>query len=348
MVKQLKRLGIFLILLPIPLVVLFLLLFGAGGQSEQAVGGLRTTLTAQEVAEKANISVERAEDVIKILNYQLGREGFTLAGSSGSLAVAERESGFDPKAVNPSGGVAGYFQWSGWSNTINGDRWALASRRELSSDVELDLMSKELNGNWKKVKDYMQTATDPKEAAAYWSEHYEGVALSDGQTALEKLYENAEKWYKIFDGTIESTGAVSASGGGVFMSGVPEGWSLAAPLNTNAYIAQSYPWGQCTWYVFNRAHEMGYSFDPYMGNGGDWKYKAGYQVTNTPRAGYAVCFSPGEHGADPQFGHISIVEEVKPDGSILVSESNVTGLGVVSYRVFDAAAASQLTYVVGK
>ena len=46
-------------------------------------------------------------------------------------------------------------------------------------------------------------------------------------------------------------------------------------------------------------------------------------------------------------GHIAFVEQVKSDGSILISESNVKGLGVVSYRTFDAETAKQFTYVIG-
>lgn len=161
--------------------------------SNDSSTGKRTTLTAKEVAQKASITEERAEDVIKILNYQLSKEGFTLAGSTGSLAVAERESGFDPNAISTGGGVAGYFQWSGWSNTVNGDRWAQASSRTLDADVELQLMSTELNGTYKKVKTEMQKSTDPGDAALYWSEHYEGVALSDDQTKADKLQTDADK-----------------------------------------------------------------------------------------------------------------------------------------------------------
>lgn len=286
--------------------------------------------------------------MIKIANWQLGKEGFSIAGVSGSLANAERESGFDPKAVNSSGGVAGYFQWSGWDSTINGNRWGAARVKELDSTVELELMSTELNGNWKHVKEAMQKASSPKEAAKIWSKDYEGVALSDGQTKLEKLEENAQKWYDILKNGVESTGQISASGGGFSSEGVPDGWSIAGKMNLDAYITQSYPWGQCTWYAFNRGRELGFSYDPYMGNGGDWQTKAGYETTHTPRAGYAVSFSRGEQGADPTYGHVAMVEEVKSDGSILISESNVKGLGVVSYRVFDAATARTLTYVIGK
>lgn len=166
------------LLLPLLLVIICAAAIAGDSSNTSSNGsstGKRTTLTAKEVAQKASITEERAEDVIKILNYQLSKEGFTLAGSSGSLAVAERESGFDPKAINTGGGVAGYFQWSGWSNTVNGDRWAQASSRTLDADVELQLMSTELNGAYKKVKTEMQKATDPGDAALYWSEHYEGV-----------------------------------------------------------------------------------------------------------------------------------------------------------------------------
>ncbi|MGT2930027.1 CHAP domain-containing protein [Streptococcus dentasini] len=128
---------------------------------------------------------------------------------------------------------------------------------------------------------------------------------------------------------------------------VPSGYQISHPMSTDSYIAASYPWGQCTWYVYNRAKELGYSYDAYMGNGGDWQHKAGYDVGHTPKVGYAVSFAPGQAGADPSYGHVAIVEEVKADGSILISESNALGLGVVSYRTFSAAQASTLTYVIG-
>lgn len=85
-----------------------------------------------------------------------------------------------------------------------------------------------------------------------------------------------------------------------------------------------------------------------MGNGGSWKDKAGYATTTTPKVGYAVSFSPNQAGADSTYGHVAIVEVVNEDGSILISESNVLGLGIVSYRTFSAQDAKKLTYVIGK
>ena len=118
-------------------------------------------------------------------------------------------------------------------------------------------------------------------------------------------------------------------------------------IEKSGYTSATYPWGQCTWYVYNRAAQFGISFDPYMGNGGDWRLKPGYTVNNKPEIGDALSFAPGQAGAIDFYGHVAFVEDVRPDGSILISESNFSGLGVVSYRVFDGATASQFSYVKG-
>ena len=74
----------------------------------------------------------------------------------------------------------------------------------------------------------------------------------------------------------------------------------------------------------------------------------GYQTTHTPTEHSALSFSPGQAGADPTYGHVAFVEQVKSDGSILISESNVKCLGVVSYRTFDSKTTKQFTYVIGQ
>ncbi|HEM6035857.1 TPA: CHAP domain-containing protein [Streptococcus suis] len=164
-----------------------------------------------------------------------------------------------------------------------------------------------------------------------------------------------DNWIDVHGGTppppasvIDPVTGNGSSNPGVLSSEVPAGYTLDKSINTVGYIAQSYPWGQCTWFVFNRAKEFGISFDPYMGNGADWKTKPGYSTTNTPTKHSAVSFSPGESMSDPTYGHVAFVEEVKADGSVLISESNVQGLGVINYRILDAASAKTFTYVIGK
>lgn len=82
---------------------------------------------------------KKAQNIIDIASHLLSKERFTLQGTSGALAVAERSQVLILKRVNDSGGVAGIFQWSGWSNNINGNRWAQAESRTLSMEVELKL-----------------------------------------------------------------------------------------------------------------------------------------------------------------------------------------------------------------
>ncbi|WP_137664442.1 glucosaminidase domain-containing protein [Enterococcus hulanensis] len=99
----------------------------------------------------------------------------------------------------------------------------------------------------------------------------------------------------------------------------------------------SYPVGQCTWYAYNRVAQLGKKVDDFMGNGGEWGSKGralGYKVTQTPTAGYLISFSPGTAGSDPRYGHVAFVEAVTANG-ILISEGNVVGGMIISYRVID-------------
>ena len=157
--------------------------------------------------------------------------------------------------------------------------------------------------------------------------------------AVEEAKKESTQYYATYTNYNVSSGTTANS--------VPGGFKLSKPIDTSGYTSATYPWGQCTWYVYNRAAQFGISFDPYMGNGGDWRLKPGYTVSNKPEIGDALSFAPGQAGAIDFYGHVAFVEDVRPDGSILISESNFSGLGVVSYRVFDGATASQFSYVKG-
>lgn len=163
-----------------------------------------------------------------------------------------------------------------------------------------------------------------------------------------EIMEALNDWIDENGGTPEAPSELIETSGSATLQSVPAGYELSKKINVSNYISQTYPWGQCTWYSYNRARELGVFYDAYMGNGGSWKDKAGYPTTNTPKVGYAVSFSPNQAGADSTYGHVAIVEVVNEDGSILISESNVLGLGIVSYRTFSAQDAKKLTYVIGK
>ncbi|MDE7506242.1 CHAP domain-containing protein [Streptococcus agalactiae] len=177
-----------------------------------------------------------------------------------------------------------------------------------------------------------------------------GVYCTDASGSGKRraaIMESIDKWIDAHGGISEISKELLNTSS-VAMMAVPTSYSVSRANQAGNYVAGTYPWGQCTWYVFNRTKELGYQFGPFMGNGGDWKNKPGYQTTHEAKTGYAISFSPGQAGADRTYGHVAIVEDVKEDGSILISESNVLGLGTISYRTFSAAEAAQLTYVVGE
>lgn len=115
--------------------------------------------------------------------------------------------------------------------------------------------------------------------------------------------------------------------------------------------SENYAAGNCTQYVYNRILQLDGEIGTSMGNGMDWAATGkanGYEVSNTPKAGTAVSFQPNVAGSDSTYGHVAFVEHVYRDGSILISEMNAAGLGVVSFRVIDANTANTLAYITPK
>ena len=294
----------------------------------QTIKGGILTITAETLASETNLTIANAQNAIDIANHLMAQEGFTLEGASGALAVAERESGFNPEAVNHSGGVAGVFQWSGWSNMINGNRWSKAEARTLSLDVQLKLVSTELNGAFTKVKDIVGNATDPKQASLDWSLYYEGVALTDPQTQVSIIEQNAQKWYDLLKDYVDFDG------------------DLAVPIDVNQgpySTGNTYTAGNCTWYakdVFKA--RMG----DWWGNAKDWAANAsreGLRVDDQPVAGLSIAvFAPGSAGADATYGHVAVVIGVSGD-TVTVKEMNAAaGLGKTSIRTIPKNAASYI------
>ena len=85
-----------------------------------------------------------------------------------------------------------------------------------------------------------------------------------------------------------------------------------------------FPYGYCTWYVAQKR------FIPWRGNAGAWLYNAramGYATGKKPRVGAIVVTTD-----NPYYGHVALVEEVRKS-SIVVSEMNYKGFGIVNKRV---------------
>ncbi|WP_022791421.1 CHAP domain-containing protein [Weissella halotolerans] len=97
-----------------------------------------------------------------------------------------------------------------------------------------------------------------------------------------------------------------------------------ATASSQANTPNTYPAGQCTWYVKNALGWVGNNW----GNAAGWGASAaaaGRVVNGTPAAGSVVVFGPGVGGAGA-FGHVGVVESVNANGTINISEGNYAGL----------------------
>lgn len=257
-----------------------------------------------------------------------------------AIAIAESSLGTAGVATEPGANMFGYGAFdNNPSNATNyNDEVAVKQLTKVS-------IIKHKNTSFKRQDEKAAKHAKGQLTAADGGVYFTDTTGSGKRRA--EIMEKLDKWIDEHGGTPEIPEHLKINSK-VSLTEVPDGYEISKPINTSAYVAVTYPWGQCTWYVYNRGNQLGQQFDPFMGNGGDWQNKAGYQTTHTPEVGYAVSFTPGQAGADLTYGHVAIVEEVKEDGSILISEANAMGLGTVSYRTFTAAEASQLTYVEGR
>ncbi|HEM9586132.1 TPA: C40 family peptidase [Streptococcus agalactiae] len=132
--------------------------------------------------------------------------------------------------------------------------------------------------------------------------------------------------------------------------------TLPKPDNKN-YAGNLYPFGQCTWGAYNRMSQLGTPIEVFLGSGGNGGYwwqsakQKGYSVVKgNPKVGWAVSFPGSVAASDPRYGHIAVVEYVNPDGSFLVSETNVVnpGSGTRSYRVISSDTSKESYFIQGR
>ena len=82
-------------------------------------------------------------------------------------------------------------------------------------------------------------------------------------------------------------------------------------------IPNSFPWGQCTWYVAS-LREV-----PWSGNADQWLGNAaamGYSTGRTPRPGAIVVWGPGNGYS--YYGHVAYVVAVVSPTDFYVDEAN--------------------------
>lgn len=94
-----------------------------------------------------------------------------------------------------------------------------------------------------------------------------------------------------------------------------------APRPINGRGGNPYPWGQCTWYVYDQTGRG------QNGNAGTWS-----PTSSTPAVGKIMIWRPGEQGARSA-GHVGVVVAVSGN-NVTVRHMNWDGFGVVSTGTF--------------
>ena len=344
--RKLKR-KIIVALLPLffPLLMVALFFF-------VMVGGV----LSQSSESEGNIDPNNPQaGVAKVVWDRVLKEGGTKQGAASLLGNMQEESGVDPTRIQSD---RAYDEKLAMDSSVGGYAFGLY-QVDLGRRVNLLHFAKEKGKKWQDLELQLEFLFNHDGSdSSLIKELIKGTDINEttenirakwergGVGTTAKRQEHAKYWYDLL--THPNSGGTG--GGSSPGASVPPGFSVPKPYpNIGAYPhVSSYPWGQCTWYVYYRAQQLGISYSPYMGNGGDWMNVAGYTVTNKPTVHSALSFSPGQAGSDTTYGHVAFVEQVRSDGSILISESNVAGLGVLDYRSFSKEEASQFHYVIGK
>ncbi|EKZ0433808.1 glucosaminidase domain-containing protein [Enterococcus faecalis] len=295
-----------------------------------------------------NESVEQFIQKIGEAARKVGQENDLYASVMIAQAILESASGQSLLSKAPN------YNLFGIKGTHNGKGVSFATQEDLGNGTLYTTQAtfRQYQSYEESLKDYAKLL---KEGVAGNASFYEGVWKSKAKTYQEATqyltgrYATDSQYNQKLNGLIEIYDLT--------MYDHPKATVEMTESDFPAYngenydTSNSYAWGNCTQYVYNRITQLGKHIDLTMGNGKDWGVTGqarGYEVSRTPQAGTAVSFPAGVLGADPVYGHVAFVEKVNQDGSIYISEMNVQGLNVVSTRTIPANYTSVLSYITPK
>ena len=116
-------------------------------------------------------------------------------------------------------------------------------------------------------------------------------------------------------------------------------------IGTPGHDGNTYAYGNCTRYAYDRRIELGMSVSAGWGNASTWAVYArqsGLAVNSTPSVG-AIMQNGG------YLGHVAVVEKILDNGDIQVSEMNASvaggGYNVVSGRIVSASYVGQYLFI---
>ncbi|WP_273708944.1 phage tail tip lysozyme [Leuconostoc mesenteroides] len=366
------------------LVFLIVLILGMFAGNSNQCQSTNTTVTVTTSADKEAVAQSIHDNLKKVA-------GVTEAGIAGYLGNMEVESGFNPKSIESnatydetkamnqslSGYAFGLNQWDS-ARRVALLTYAKSQNKQWSdASLQLDFALNHDGTNSDLLKQGLKM-TDVNQATEFLRAKWE----RGGQGTTTKRQAFARNWYAKFSNGTSNTAVNTATNGtettqntdnttnnasgcatnvtqGMGTSGAPvkeipstykskiKDTNFTATSSTNTYA-----FGQCTWYVYNRMQELGTPVENGLGNGADWGNNAkskGYKTDSQPHVGWAISFSQGADGADATYGHVAVVEAISDDKKhFLVSECNVvsSGSGTVSFR--ELTTGTGVTFIQGK
>lgn len=116
-------------------------------------------------------------------------------------------------------------------------------------------------------------------------------------------------------------------------------YSFGTGWSGPSYAGNTYDYGWCTWYAYNRRAQLGNPVPSNLGNAYTWYIIAksmGLPTGLTPKVG-----AVGQSG-----NHVVIVESVNSDGSFMISEMNGSaGWGNIDKQLIPASSAGNYKYI---
>lgn len=270
-----------------------------------------------------------------ILDYLLAK-GWTKNAICGMLGNMQRESTINPgiwQDLDEGNTSLGYglVQWTPASKYFSWCDERGLSYSSMDSNLKRILWELENNEQYYATDNYPETFeefTKSTKSVTYLASAFLMNYERAGVAAETERQENANYWYNNLEGgsssggeeeeTVTFTPRLSSDG----MEG-EKYWYSGNPF----YIA-GFGLPNCTCYAWGRFWEISdladetkdYSDKPTLptSDAGQWfNQVTGYETGSTPKLGAVICWSDSTGGA----GHVGIVEEIKENGDIIVSQS---------------------------
>lgn len=222
-----------------------------------------------------------------------------------------------------------------------------------STVVKLSRANKSALADVNATKDRLDSLKNEQIIKRHALSDEKNTLVADKQS-LEKLSDAAKSQVAVLNKTVkDNRAALAASQKKVVSVNVAK---LSAVVSSNKdsgtgvtsnSAGNSYPWGQCTWYVKAVAPWSGNNW----GNGAQWGASAaaeGFTVNHTPAVGSIVVVSAGQSfggwSADCQYGHVAYVVAASGD-TIVVHQGGMGFSSPAGPNTQTISGASSYSYI---